>query len=108
MIKSLLKKPPIKNKLWSSRFKLSASKYPYKIFNLSAGRNVKLMNYIKEIEKNLEKKAKINFLPLQKGDVVNTSSETKNLRRYIKVKKSTNYKQGIKKFVEWYKMYHKH
>ena len=108
MIKSLLKKPPIKNELWSSRFKLSTSKYPYKIFNLSAGRNVKLMNYIKEIEKNLEKKAKINFLPLQKGDVVNTSSETKNLRRYIKVKKTTNYKLGIKKFVEWYKMYHKH
>ena len=108
MIKSLLKKPPISNKLWSKKFKLSTSKYPYKIFNLSAGKNVKLMDYIKEIERNLGKKAKINFLPLQNGDVINTSSETKNLKKYIKLKKTADYKLGIKKFVEWYKKYHKY
>jgi len=108
MIKLLLKKPPISDKFWGRKFKLSTSKYPYKIFNLSSGKNVKLMNYIKEIERNLGKKSKINFLPLQNGDVINTSSETKNLRKYIKFKKTTDYKLGIKKFVAWYKMYHKY
>ena len=108
MIKSLLKKPPKSDKTWDKKFKLSASKNPYRIFNLSAGRNVKLMNYIKEIEKNTGKKARINFLPLQKGDVINTSSSTKNLNKYIKIKKTTDYKLGVKKFVEWYKTYHNH
>jgi len=108
MIQLLLKKPPIQDKFWSKKFKLSSSKCPYKIFNLSAGKNVKLMNYIREIERNLGKKSKINFLPLQNGDVINTSSVTRNLRKYIKFKKTTDYKLGIKKFVEWYKIYHKY
>jgi UDP-glucuronate 4-epimerase len=66
------------------------------------------MDYIKEIEGNLGKKAKINFLPLQNGDVINTSSETNNLKKYIKLKKTVDYRLGIKKFVEWYKKYHKY
>ena len=97
MITSLLKKPP--------KLKDSIKNNPYRIFNLSAGKNVKLMNYIKEIEKNLGKKAKINYLPLQRGDIVNTRSSTKNLRTYVSVKKTTNYKKGIREFVKWYKTY---
>ena len=108
MIILLLKKPPVVNKHTSKRFKLSTNKYPYKIFNLSAGRNVKIMDYIRQIEINLKKKARINFLPIQKGDVVNTSSETKNLREYIKIQKTTDYKLGVKKFVQWFKIYHKY
>ena len=99
MIISLLKKPP--------QYKKNLKKNPYRIFNLSAGKNVKLMNYIREIEKHLGKKAKINYLPLQVGDIVNTRSSTKNLRSYISVKKTTNYKKGIKEFVQWYKSYAK-
>ena len=49
----------------------------------------------------------INALPLQVGDIVNTRSSTKNLRSYISVKKTTNYKKGIKEFVQWYKSYAK-
>ncbi len=97
MIISLLKKPP--------QLKNSIKNNPYRIFNLSAGKNVKLRNYIKEIEKNLGKKAKINYLPLQRGDIVNTRSSTKNLRSYISVKNTTNYKKGIKEFINWYKNY---
>ena len=108
MIKALLKKPPKKNKFSCKTSKLSTSKYPYRIFNLSAGKSVKIIDYIKEIERNLEKKAKINFLPLQKGDVVNTSSDTKNLKKYIKIKETIDYKLGIKKFVQWFKIYHKY
>jgi UDP-glucuronate 4-epimerase len=108
MIKLLLKKPPIKNNLWNKKFNLSSSKYPYRILNLSAGKNVKLMDYIREIEINLGKKAKINFLPLQKGDVINSRSKTNNLNKYINCKKTTDYKLGIKRFIEWYKIYHKY
>ena len=97
MIISLLKKPP--------QLKNSIKNNPYRIFNLSAGKNVKLRNYIKEIEKNLGKKAKINYLPLQRGDIVNTRSSTKNLRSYISVKNTINYKKGIKEFINWYKNY---
>lgn len=105
MIKSLLKKPPTGEKYFNKNFKLSSSKYPYKIFNLSAGKNVKLMKYIKEIEKNIGKKALVNYLPLQTGDVINSNSSTHNLKQYIKVKETTDYKIGIKKFIDWFKSY---
>ena len=82
-IKALLKNHQ-KNKISCKTPKLLTSKYPYRIFNLSAGKKVKIIDYIKEIVRNLGKKAKINFLPLQKGGVVNTSSDTKNLKKVYK------------------------
>ena len=106
MIRSLLSKPPSANNQ-NQKFKLSASTSPYRIFNLSAGKNVKLMNYVNEIEINLQKKAKIRYLPLQKGDVINTRSSTKNLSKYIKIKKTIDYKEGVKNFIKWYRNYHK-
>ena len=48
----------------------------------------------------------MNFKPLQKGDMINTSSSTKNLSNYIKIKKTISYKIGIKKFIDWYKDYY--
>jgi len=100
MIKSLLKKPPdIKKK--------TNDNAPYRVFNLSAGKNVQLMSYVNEIKKNLGKKVRINYLSLQTGDMINTRSSTKQLKKYISVKTTTNYKDGIRKFIKWYKNYYK-
>ena len=59
-------------------------------------------------KKNLNKKAKIKNLKLQKGDVFKTHASMKNTWKLVKRKKTTNIKVGIQKFVEWYKKYHDH
>ena len=64
------------------------------------------MKFIKEIEKNLNMKSKINFLPLQKGDVKETMCNTNKLKKYINFSSETNYKTGIKNFISWYRLYH--
>jgi len=59
------------------RLTQDTSKFPYEIYNLGSNKNVKLMTFLKLIEKYLNKKAKLNLKPLQKGDVINTSSNLK-------------------------------
>tara|TARA_B100000795_G_scaffold270028_1_gene262008 strand:- start:4932 stop:5930 length:999 start_codon:yes stop_codon:yes gene_type:complete len=79
---------------------------PYQILNIGGGKKVSLMRFIKEIEKNLNMKSKINFLPLQKGDVKETMCNTNKLKKYINFSSKTNYKTGIKNFISWYRLYH--
>ena len=65
------------------------------------------MDYISALEKILEKKAKINFLPLQKGDVPDTHANVDNLIKKFNYKPSTSVFDGVSKFVKWYKDYYK-
>ena len=83
------------------------SKIPYDIFNIGNGNPKKLLEYVKEIELNLGKKAKIKKLPLQIGDVVKTHADIKKLQIKTKYKAKTNIKKGISNFIEWYKDYYK-
>ncbi len=67
-----------------------------------------MSKFIKLIEKNLNKKSKKKYLPLQKGDVVGNNSSNKIIKKYInKNFKFTDIEKGIEKFVEWYKDYNK-
>ena len=91
-----------KNKL--TEFESSA---PWRIYNVSSSKPTKLKNFIKEIEKQLEKKVKFNNLPLQKGDVEKTSGSMQLTMRKFKFKPKYNLKYGIKKFIKWYKTYYK-
>ncbi len=77
------------------------------IFNLGAGRVEKLMKFINEIEKNLDKKAKLNFMPLQKGDVEKTSADINKMKEYYGYSPKINIEIGVAKFVEWYLSYYK-
>lgn len=88
-------------------FKPSKEKIPYDIFNIGNSSPVQLKEFIKEIEINLKTKSIKKFLPLQKGDIPNTNSNSKKLYKKINFKPNTNYKIGIKKFIEWYKSYYK-
>ena len=64
------------------------------------------MDYIYALEKALKKKAKINFLPLQLGDVTDTYANINEISIKFKYKPSTTVIDGINKFVEWYKNYY--
>ena len=80
----------------------SNNKY-YQIFNLGSNKPIKLMKYIQIIEKILKKKAKINFMPLQKGDIVKTFCNIKKSQKILKYKPKTKVEIGIKNFINWYK-----
>ena len=81
----------------------ATSKAPWRLYNIGNSKPVKLMDYINELEKNLEKKAKINFLPLQPGDVPDTFANVDNLNKKFKYKPSTSMANGVANFVKWYK-----
>ena len=80
---------------------------PYKIFNIGNSRPTKLTDYIKSIESNLGKKAKIILEKMQPGDVEATYANTKYLEEYINFKPNTSIEKGIKQFIEWYLEYYK-
>ena len=65
------------------------------------------MDYIDALERNLGKKAKINFMPLQPGDVPDTYASTDNLNKKFNYKPSTSVSEGVSRFVKWYKDYYK-
>ena len=86
--------------------KIPKKETPFEVFNIGHSKPVKLNDFIKEIEKNLNIKSKIKYLPLQKGDIPNTNSNSSKLYNKIKFKPKTNYKTGIKKFIDWYQDYY--
>ena len=76
------------------------------IFNVGNSKPIELMQFIKEIELNLNKKIKINFLPMQFGDVEKTHSSSEKLQKFINYRPNTSVKIGIRNFIEWYKDYY--
>lgn len=83
---------------------ISAMKYdktPYEIINLGGGSPVTLTQMIETIEKVLGKKAIIDRLPMQPGDVDKTVSDITKARKLLNYNPKTSFEEGIKKFVEW-------
>ena len=70
--------------------------------NIACGKQIKLNILIKLLEKNFNKKIKIKYKPLQRGDVKKTFSDTKKLKKYIGKLTTTKFDLGIKKFCKWY------
>ena len=81
----------------------SASWAPYKIFNIGNSNPINLMDFISTIEEILGIKAKKEFLDMQPGDVASTSADTVLLENWVGFKPRTSVKDGIKKFIDWYK-----
>ena len=86
----------------------SSSLAPHRIFNIGNNKPIKLLDYIDALEKNLNKKAKINFLPLQPGDVPDTYASMDNLEKQFNYRPSTSVIDGVSKFVNWFKDYYQY
>ena len=80
---------------------------PFRIVNIGNSKKIKLLDFIKAFENSLGKKALRNYMPMQKGDVFMTLANTKLLKKITGFKQKTNYKEGVRKFVEWYLDYYK-
>ncbi len=86
---------------------LNPTKAPYKIYNIGNNNPVKLMDFIYAIEKSLGKKFKINYLPIQPGDVSKTYANVDSLANELGYRPATPIKVGIDNFLNWYLEYYK-
>lgn len=82
------------------------SNAPFRVFNLGNSNPINLLNYIEIIEELLEKKAQIEFLPLQLGDVISTESDISFAKNELGYNPTTNIRQGVINFINWYKDYY--
>ena len=85
----------------------SESLTTFQLLNIGNETKVKLMDYIKEIEKNLGIVSKKKFYKLQLGDIPESYSKMTKTRKVINYKFKVDYKKGIKKFIEWFIKYYK-
>ncbi len=103
----VIENPPKENQNWSSiDVDPSSSSAPYKIYNIGNNNPIKLLDFIEEIETNLNKKAIKQFLPLQNGDIPASYADASPLEHDFSYKPNTSIKIGIQRFVEWYKKYY--
>ena len=106
---SLLMKAIPKNKKNFNKNKIDSlsSIAPFRVVNIGNSKKIKLLDFIKAIENSLGLKAIRNYMPMQKGDVSMTLANTDLLKKLTSIKPKTNYKEGVRKFIEWYLRYHK-
>tara|TARA_Y100001968_G_scaffold331042_1_gene384543 strand:+ start:387 stop:1421 length:1035 start_codon:yes stop_codon:yes gene_type:complete len=79
---------------------------PHQIFNIGNSNPEPLMGFIEAIENALDKKALINFMPIQPGDVPATSADTSALEAWTEFKPNTDIVNGVSKFVSWYREFY--
>lgn len=85
----------------------ATSSAPYRVYNIGNSQPVTLMNYIEAIEKALGMTAKKNLMPMQPGDVLETSADTEALFKAIGFKPQTGVEEGVKNFVDWYRDFYR-
>ena len=90
-----------------SILKKNNTKNLFNTFNIGNGNSRKLKDYLKTIEKKLNKNAKIINLPLQLGDIKKTHSDISLLNKYSNYLPETDIEEGINNFIDWYLKYYK-
>lgn len=102
----LLDKPPKYNSEWDRVNPDPSTSYaPYKVYNIGNHNPVKLMDFIKILENLIGKKAKMEFLPMQAGDVKETYADITDLNKDVGFYPTTSIEEGLAHFVKWYKLY---
>ncbi|HET9843765.1 MAG TPA: NAD-dependent epimerase, partial [Gammaproteobacteria bacterium] len=103
----VLENPPQKDNQWCADKPNPATSYaPYRLYNIGNNHPIDLMDFVRAIEKATRKVAKINFMPMQNGDVVATHADISHLEKDFCYTPKTSIQEGIEKFVEWYRDYY--
>jgi UDP-glucuronate 4-epimerase len=84
----------------------ATSPAPYRLYNIGNAQPVDLMHYIAVLEERLGRKAEMNLLPLQAGDVPDTWADVEDLVRDVGYRPATPVEVGVARFVDWYLDYH--
>lgn len=80
---------------------------PLNIFNVGRNHPEKLLDFVHAIEEATSKKAELEYLPMQAGDVEQTYASSELIFNYVKYQPQFSIANGIKKFVAWYRNYYK-
>jgi UDP-glucuronate 4-epimerase len=79
---------------------------PYRLYNIGGDEPVELMTFIEAVENAVGEKAVMNMLPMQAGDVLKTHADMTDLREMVGLGPSTPLKEGVERFVAWFKTYY--
>jgi UDP-glucuronate 4-epimerase len=103
-----LDKPAAPAAGWSGERPDPATSYaPWRIYNIGNNQPVKLMRYIEVLEQCLGKKAQLDLLPMQAGDVRATFADVGELQQAVGYKPQTPIEVGVRRFAEWYQSYYR-
>lgn len=86
--------------------KAGGSVAPHRLYNIGNHRSEDLMRMIGLIEQACGREAKIEFLPLQPGDVAETFADISAIQRDLGFEPSTSIDEGVPRFISWYREYH--
>jgi UDP-glucuronate 4-epimerase len=86
---------------------LSQSNGPFRIFNIGHNRPVEVVLFVRMLEELLGKKAVVELVPPQPGDMIETCANIGRLRDAIGFSPKTSLEDGLKHFVEWFRGYYK-
>ena len=106
-ISKLITKIPSKKQINKYKNDSLSPVAPFRILNIGNTKKISLLNFINTLEKELKRKTKKNYLPMQKGDVYSTLSNSTLLKKITGYNPKTDYKKGIKEFISWYLNYYK-
>lgn len=96
------------NPQWdSARPDPASSSAPWRLYNIGNNKPVELLRYIEVIEECLGRKATMNMLPLQPGDVPDTEADVQDLIDDVGYKPNTPIEAGVKQFIDWYLGYYR-
>ena len=84
-----------------------SSSAPWRVYNIGNNKPVELLEVVRLLEEALGKKAKRELLPMQPGDVPATYADVDDLIRDVGFRPATRIAEGIRRFIEWYRAYHR-
>jgi UDP-glucuronate 4-epimerase len=104
-----LDQAPTLNTRWDSNRPDPASSgvAPYRLFNIGNERPVELLRYIEVLEQCLGRKAQMEMLPLQAGDVPDTEADVTDLIQAVGYRPQVSVETGVDNFVRWYLEYYR-
>ncbi len=103
----VLESPPITDRSWNgARPDPARSSAPYRVYNIGNSSPVKLIDFIRVIEERLGRKASMEFMPMQPGDIYRTCADVSDLEKDFGFRPSTSIEEGIGEFVSWYRKFY--
>jgi len=103
----IVKKTPSPDPNWKSYEPVPASSSaPYKLYNIGSNSPIQLVDYVREIEKNLGIKAKLNMMPMQSGDLKKSHADVSGLINDFEYTPEWTIQRGMKNFINWYLDYY--
>ena len=84
----------------------ATSKVPFRIYNIGNNKPVQLLDYIRAIEEATGRKAELEMLPMQPGDVPDTFADVSEISEAVGYRPDTDVREGVARFVEWYRGYY--